>query len=130
MRMFGSTARAAVCPVLPLPAVRHGDTEQLTTMFGSVFLFNVTGMPAGVAPITRVGVDEETARAKSADKSDRTAAEVEKGSAGLLVSVQVASRHWREDIVPAVLSVLERRLRDAAHYPGDPFLGESAPATA
>jgi len=121
---------AVLCPVLPLPAVRHGDTEHLITMFGSVLLFNVTGMPAGVAPITRVGADEETHRPSSRDRADRTAAAAEKGSAGLPVAVQVACRHWREDIVLAVLSALERRFRHAANYPSDPFLRESAPATA
>jgi len=121
---------AVLCPVLPMPAVRHGDTEHLTTAFGSVFLFNVTGMPAGVAPITRVGADEETDRPNSTDKADQAAVTAEKGSAGLPVAVQVASRHWREDIVLSVLSALERSFRHTADYPNDPFLREPGPAIA
>ena len=65
-------------------------------------LFNALGMPAGVAPITRAQAGEESDRPATNDKAVQTALAAEQGSAGLPVAVQVAARHWREDIVLAV----------------------------
>jgi Asp-tRNA(Asn)/Glu-tRNA(Gln) amidotransferase A subunit family amidase len=42
---------------------------------------------------------------------------VEAGSAGLPVAVQVFAKHWREDIVLAVMKVLEDEFRGRADYP-------------
>jgi fatty acid amide hydrolase len=99
---------AILCPALPLPAVRHGDTIDLADFWGSLLLFNTLGMPAGVAPITRVQPGEESDRPESKDKAGQTARAVEQGSAGLPVAVQIAARHWREDIILAVMGALEQ----------------------
>ncbi len=113
---------AILCPALPLPAVRHGDVGNLADFFGSMLLFNALGMPAGVAPITRVRPGEESDRPTSKDKADQTACAVEQGSAGLPVAVQVAARHWREDIVLAVMAALEGRFCHQPEYPSFPAL--------
>jgi len=76
------------------------------------------GMPAGVAAASCVRPGEESDRVPSRDRMERKAAEVEKGSVGLPVAVQVAARHWREDIVLAVMSELEAHFRRQADYPG------------
>ncbi len=111
---------AIICPAVPLPAVRHGDVGDLADFWGSMLLFNTLGMPAGVAPITRVRSDEESDRPTSKDKAKQTARAVEQGSAGLPIAVQVAARHWREDIVLAVMAVLERHFRHQPEYPSFP----------
>jgi fatty acid amide hydrolase len=72
-------------------------------------LFNVLGWPAGVVPVTHVRADEESDRPPSRDKMDLAARETERGSAGLPMGVQVAARPWREDLVLAAMSALERR---------------------
>jgi fatty acid amide hydrolase len=108
---------AILCPALPLPAVRHGDTGDLADFASAAFLFNVLGMPAGVVPITRVRPDEESDRPASKDKAEQRARSAEQGSAGLPVAVQVAARHWREDVVLAVMAVLE------GHFPQQPHVG-------
>lgn len=113
---------AILCPALPLPAVRHGDVGDLADFWGSMLLFNVLGMPAGVAPIARVRPGEESDRPASKDKAVQTARAVEEGSAGLPVAVQVAARHWREDIMLAVMAALERHLRQQPDYPSFPAL--------
>ena len=112
---------AIICPASPLPAVRHGDVGNLADFLGSMLLFNTLGMPAGVAPITRVRSGEESDRS-ARDKTAQTARAVEQGSAGLPVAVQVAARHWREDIVLAVMATLERHFRYQPEYPSFPTM--------
>lgn len=111
---------AILCPALPLPAVRHGDVGNLADFWGSALLFNTLGMPAGVAPISRVHPDEEGDWLKDKDKAEKTANAVMKGSAGLPVAVQVAARHWREDIVLAVMAVLEKHFKEKSDFPSRP----------
>ena len=97
-----------VCPATPLPAFRHGATEELIVPGTYTTLFNVLGWPAGVVPFTHVRADEESDRPASRDPMDRAARETERGSAGLPIGVQVAARPWREDLVLAVMAALER----------------------
>jgi fatty acid amide hydrolase len=98
-----------VCPATPLPAFRHGATEELVVPGTYTSLFNVLGWPAGVVPVTRVRADEESDRPASRDPMDRAARETERGSAGLPIGVQVAARPWREDLVLATMAAIERR---------------------
>jgi fatty acid amide hydrolase len=97
-----------VCPAAPLPAFRHGAAEELVIPGTYTTLFNVLGWPAGVVPVTRVRPDEESDRPASRDPMDRAARDTERGSAGLPIAVQVAARPWREDLVLAVMSGIER----------------------
>ncbi len=113
---------AILCPAQPLPAVRHGDTIDLADFWGSSMLFNTLGMPAGVVPVTRVRADEESDRPVSKDKAEEAARSAEKGSAGLPVGVQIAARHWREDVVLAVMQTLETALSMQPDYPAQPPL--------
>jgi len=111
---------AIICPPTSLPAVLHGSTITLLDFDSYARLYNLLGMPAGTVAAGCVRAGEESDRAPSRDRMERTAAEVEKGSAGLPVGVQVAARHWREDIVLAVMSELETHFRTQADYPGQP----------
>jgi fatty acid amide hydrolase len=111
-----------LCPPYPLPAFRHGNSEHLTTAAAQAAMFNATGMPAGVVAATVVRDDETSARAESKDRALRTAREVDEGSAGLPVGVQIVGRHWREDVVLAVMRALEAHLRAQPDYPGAPPL--------
>jgi Asp-tRNA(Asn)/Glu-tRNA(Gln) amidotransferase A subunit family amidase len=52
--------------------------------------------------------------------ADITAREVELGSAGLPVAVQVVARHWREDVVLAVMATLEEHFKKQPDYPVEP----------
>jgi fatty acid amide hydrolase len=45
---------------------------------------------------------------------------VEQGSVGLPVGVQVAARHWREDIVLAVMAAIEEHFQSQPDYPVHP----------
>ncbi|HJZ87248.1 MAG TPA: amidase family protein, partial [Polyangia bacterium] len=108
---------AVVCPPLPLPALRHGTSLELGAVHTYTLVYNVTGMPAGVVAAARVRVNEESDRPPSQDGAERAARSVESGSAGLPVGVQVAARHWREDIVLAVMAALDQHFRTEPEYP-------------
>ncbi|MCB9135840.1 MAG: amidase [Anaerolineales bacterium] len=125
-RFLGAMAagqfNALLCPLSPLPPVRHGDTNNLADFWGTATMFNVLGFPAGVAPITRVRPGEETERPDSREKSEQVARAVEQGSTGLPIAVQVAAPHWREDVVLAVMGALEAHFRLFPDYPAWPTL--------
>lgn len=111
---------AIICPPHALPALRHGASKFLfdTTSYG--VRFNVLGMPAGSVAATRVRAGEESDRPRSLDIEECTAHKTEKGSAGLPAGVQVAARHWRDDVVLAVMAALEEHFRAQPDYPDEP----------
>jgi fatty acid amide hydrolase len=108
---------AVLGPPFALPALTHGSSEHLFAAASYALLYNVLGMPAGVVAATRVQPGEESDRSASRDLADRTAREVERNSAGLPVGVQVVGRHWREDVVLAVMAGLEEHFRTKPNYP-------------
>ncbi len=73
--------------------------------------------------INKVQPGEECDRKVTKDMADITARAVEQGSVGLPVGVQVAARHWREDIVLAVMAELEDHFQSTPDYPTRPYLG-------
>jgi fatty acid amide hydrolase len=110
---------ALLCPPSGLPALTHG------CYFGGVagsytLLYNLLGMPAGVVAATRVRPGEESDRSAGKDPVSQAVREVERDSAGLPVGVQVAARHWREDVVLAVMAALEDHFRRQPDYPARP----------
>lgn len=109
-----------VLPACGLPAPSHGTTTDLVDAFSYMMLANLLGLPAGVVPVTSVGVGEETDRTVGRDPTDRLAASVERGSAGLPVAVQVIGRPWREDLVLATMSGIEADARSRGSAPGVP----------
>jgi fatty acid amide hydrolase len=111
---------AILCPALPVVAPPHGKTNEMADFWGSLLLFNVLGMPAGVAPITMVRDGETGSYDTDADKAVQTAHETERGSVGLPVAVQIAARHWREDIVLALMKALEQACYNEAGFPVTP----------
>lgn len=108
---------AVICPPHALPALTHGASYYLGPAASYSMLYNLLGMPAGVVAVTRVKAGQESDRPSSKDAVEKAAREVEQGSAGLPVGVQVIARHWREDIVLAVMAVVERRLEGRPDYP-------------
>lgn len=111
---------AIICPPYATVAPPHGYTIKLTPAASSYcLLFNLLGMPAGVVSITTVqeGEEYEETRKSSTDPSDLAAIEVEKGSLGLPVAVQVVARHWREDVVLKIMEILEENFKDKPNYP-------------
>lgn len=113
---------ALICPPHALPALTHGSSYYLASAASYALLYNVLGMPAGVVAATRVREGEESDRAPSRDRIERAARNVERGSAGLPVGVQVVARHWREDVALAVMAALEEHFRAQPDYPARPAI--------
>jgi fatty acid amide hydrolase len=110
---------ALICPPHALPALRHGQSSLLSPVAAGSYatLFNVTGHPAGVVPITRVRSDEESDRAVGLDLVARAARDCERGSAGLPVAVQVVADHGQEQTALALMRRLEALVGDDPDHP-------------
>lgn len=110
-----------ISPPFAVPALTHGAGVDLTAHTAGSYatLYSTLGLPSGVVPITRVRAGEESDRPSSGVLS-RAARDVETGSAGLPVGVQIAARAWRDDLVLAVMAALESDLVARAEYPRTP----------
>ncbi len=111
-----------ICPPHAVPAPTHGSGAYLGLLAGYTALYNLLGMPAGVVAATRIRKDEQTRRLPGRDQAERVAHEVESGSTGLPVGVQVVARHWREDVVLAAMAVLEAEFERQPDYPQAPVM--------
>ncbi len=107
-------------PGCALPAFQHGSSRELMTTGGYTILHNLLGYPAGMVPFTRVREGEETGRAPSKDLVEQTAYNVELGSAGLPVGVQVVARPWRDHVALAAMQAIEDVARTRGGYPSLP----------
>jgi len=103
---------ALLCPPYALPAATHASPGTLNAAHAGsdAILYNLLGLPAGVAPITRVHPGEESERSVGNDSVERAARAIEMNSAGLPIGVQVVARPWREDIVLALMETLEEHI--------------------
>jgi fatty acid amide hydrolase len=113
---------AMLCPVHALPALTHGSFIHLLTAASPSMLTNLLGVPSGAVPVTTVRGGEESDRRVGHDQVDRAALAVEANSAGLPIGVQVAARHWREDVVLSLMHIIEAGCRGRAGYPDHPPL--------
>lgn len=100
---------AIISPVAPLPAFLHDSTELLGVGGTYTLIYNVLGFPAGVARVSVVKEEEATGRRAGFDVRERIAAKTETLSSGLPLSVQIAARPWREDVVLALIEKLHQR---------------------
>jgi fatty acid amide hydrolase len=111
-----------VCPAAALPAWTHGAGKNLVLGGAYAALYNVLGYPAGVVPFTRVRQGEEIGRPASRDIVAQTARQVEQGSAGLPIGVQVVARPWREHVALAAMQAIEDAARQRDDFPDAPHL--------
>ncbi|HEY2870149.1 MAG TPA: amidase family protein [Gaiellales bacterium] len=95
---------ALIGPAHALAAVPHGAALDVAAGQSYTSIYNLLGMPAGVAPVGRVEPGEESDR-RDADAVAEAARRAEAGSAGLPVAVQVAARQGDDEVV---LTLLER----------------------
>lgn len=100
---------AVLGPTCAVPAFLHDTTDRIGLGGTYTLLYNVLGFPAGIARVSSVRDDEAVPRNAGVDLTLRAAAASEKHSAGLPISVQIASRPWREEIVLALVKVLHVR---------------------
>jgi fatty acid amide hydrolase len=110
-----------VCPACAIPAFPHGSSKDLVVAGGYAILYNVLGYPAGVVPVTRVRLDEESRRKRSRDWMERAARTAEQGSAGLPVGVQIVARPWCEHVAFAAMRAIQDSLSTRPDFPKTPI---------
>jgi fatty acid amide hydrolase len=79
-----------------------------------------------VVPVSRVRADEQVGRAPTRDAVEKVARQVEQGSAGLPVGVQVVARPWREHVALAAMAAIERAARARPEFPATPVQNRSS----
>jgi fatty acid amide hydrolase len=109
-----------LCPPCALPAYTHGASRDLLTAGAYATLYNLLGYPAGVVPVTKVLENEQGERTPLRDIVQKMALQVEQGSAGLPVGVQVVARPWREDVALAAMAAIEQEARQHADFSPPP----------
>ena len=104
---------AVIGPPHATPALRHGQSKDFTLGGSYAMRYNTLDFPSGVVPVTSVRADEAR-RPNPHDRLERTAAEVDRGSEGLPVGVQVSARPYAEATCLSVMAAIERGLGGAA----------------
>src|SRR5258708_25540565 len=95
-----------LCPAFPLPAMRHGATDEVVLAGAYSCLYNVLGYPAGVVPITRVRAGEELAAPTSRDKMDVAAYQTSAGSVRLPIRPHPVARPRHDHVALATLTAV------------------------
>jgi fatty acid amide hydrolase len=116
----GGPFDVVICPAHALPALPHGASKNLLTAGAYAIFVNVLGYPAGIVPVTRVRLGEESERKSSMDVVIRAARAAERGTAGLPVGVQVLARPWREHVALAAMRAIEAGALATGEHPGMP----------
>jgi fatty acid amide hydrolase len=105
---------AVLCPPHATPPLRHGQSRDFSLGGASAMLYNTLNFPAGVVPVSIVRPEESIGR-EPRDRLEKVAREVERGSTGLPLGVQVVARPHRDEVCLAVMIAVEAALpRDAA----------------
>ncbi len=99
---------AIVSPMAALPAFLQNSVDKVGLGGNYSILYNVSGFPAGVARVGEVQRNEAVARKAGFDIVERKIANTEKLSAGLPLSVQIAAKPWREDIIFGLIEALHQ----------------------
>jgi fatty acid amide hydrolase len=107
---------AVVCPPHATPALPHGASRDFTLGGALSMRYNFVNFPAGVVPVTRVRAGEAV-RHNPVGRLANRAAEVDRGSEGLPVGVQVVARPYKEDLVLALMKAIESVVAKDPDYP-------------
>jgi fatty acid amide hydrolase len=100
---------AILSPMAALPAFLQNSVHKIGLGGNYAILYNVSGFPAGVARVGEVQQHEAVARKSSLDLVERKVAQTETMTASLPLSVQIAAKPWREDIIFSLIETLHTR---------------------
>lgn len=104
------------------PPLPHGMSKNFVMAGSPAMLFNMLQLPACIVPVSTVR-PSETERSPILGLLDRHAAKVDRKSAGLPLSVQIAGRPWDEASVLALGLALEEALAGDPERPRLPLDG-------
>ena len=100
-----------ITPILPYPAIKHGDAEIIQGLIASTFIYNIMGMPAGVVPIRNIKESEEYYNTRFNDMPARKLKDMVEDIKGLPVGVQVASWNYEDETCLAVMKQIEEEFK-------------------
>jgi fatty acid amide hydrolase len=126
MRQQGISA--ILCPPHALPAMPHVKAFDLLAAASYAMTINLLGLPSGTVATTRVAAGEDAGRETARDRVLRRAKETDTGSLGLPVGVQISALPWREDIVLAIMGILEKWSSLRPDFPGTYVVPSEKPA--
>lgn len=101
---------AIISPMAALPAFLQNTVDKVGLGGNYSILYNVSGLPAGVARVGKIAENEAVSRKAGFDVVERKVAWTEKQTAGLPLSVQIAAKPWREDIIFSLIEVLHKTI--------------------
>lgn len=110
---------AVICPPHATPAMGHRESGDFALALSYPFRYSLLNYPAGVVPVTRVR-DADVASARTGDRVERKRDEIDRGSVGLPVGVQVVARPYGEATALAVMEAVEAAVRGDDGYPVTP----------
>ena len=104
---------AVIFPAMPIPAMKHGTSGELTGCVSYMFPASLLDWPSGAMPVTTVRPDEACYPMEELPETqrDHLAKLVQKtmeGSAGLPISVSVMSPAFRDETCLRVMREVER----------------------
>ena len=111
---------AIVYPALPIPAIPHGMSGDMTAAVSYMFVPNLLLWPAGAVPVTTVRPDEQHYRLEDLPENQRDKAAslthdlVMKNSAGMPLSVSVMTPAFQDEKCLRVMKEVERIVRFTA----------------
>lgn len=97
-------------PIWPHCALKCKNVPELGLMGEYSLIWNVTGFPAGVIPVTRVKEDEQTFSDSFNDAWTKALNDDCQGSAGMPISVQVVGYVQKDEQVLGIMKMIEKEI--------------------
>ena len=99
---------ALVSPIYPHCAPKCSQVDKTGLFVEYSLMWNLTGFPAGVLPVTRVREDEQSFMDQYNDASTEAINEIAKDSKGMPISVQVVGYKYEDEHVLKVMKDLSK----------------------
>lgn len=118
---------ALIFPAMPIPAMKHGTSGELTSACSYMFLANMLLWPSGVVPVTTVRPDEahykcDDGSVPDAIRNDDIAKKVAStvctaDSVGLPIGISVMTTSYQDELCLRVMKEVERLVNFTAKPP-------------
>ena len=102
---------ALIMPFQPHCAIKNKNVFELGLICEHSLIWNVTGFPAGILPITKVQEDEQFFKDSYNDAWTHHLNEDAQGSAGMPVCIQVVGYAYEDEKVLGVMKMLEKEIK-------------------
>ena len=101
---------ALLSPALSIPAVRHGESRDMSLVESHLYVWDFINMPNGVAGLVTVREDETDYETGWKDKMAGVLRDSVRGSQGMAVGVSVAGLPFEDELVVKVMCDVKENL--------------------